>query len=144
MSQPAPVHPGLASPHELLILESIARRLAATYPPDWLERHCRRLHGATLAASFAAAMLLGLAWGAWWAVLLPLLMPTLVLVWLPRCLFGRDARRPRWAHPQALLDRRDADLLRRIAAPGVAAALSGERFFEIWQQARCSAGCRND
>ena len=143
MNKRLPVHSQIMSIHDVLVLESIARRLAAKYPPDWLERHGCPLYGATLAASFAAAMLLGLAWGPWWSVLIPLSMPALVLVILPRCLFGRDAGRPRWAHPLAALDVRDAELVRHLAAPQHGAAVNGARFFEIWRHARRAAGLRN-
>ena len=124
-------------------LEEIARRLAHKYPPDWLERKGQSIYASTLAASFVLAALIGLAWGPWWGFLVPLLAPGLVLIVLPRCLFGRDAGRPRWAHPLAALDRQDAELVGRIAALGHDRKVSGERFFDIWRQVQACAGPRN-
>lgn len=128
-------------PHRLplqdyLALEDVARRLARRYPPDWLERQGQQVHAATLFASFALAIVLGLAWGPWWGFLLPIMLPLLVLVILPRSLFGREAGRPRWAHPLAVLERHEVELLERCAAPAQGRALSGEHVFTIWRQAR--------
>lgn len=144
MSRQAQAPPDALSFQQLLLLEGIARRLARKYPPDWLERRGRPLYLLTLALSFLAAGLLGLAWGPWWSALLPLCMPTLLLVTLPRLLFGRAAGRPRWAHPLATLDREDVELLRRMLAPlRACSSISGERFFEIRRRARRLA-CRHD
>lgn len=137
MNEPMHVKPHRMPLQDFLALDDVARRLAGKYPPDWLERNGRQLYAATLAASFVLAIVLGLAWGPWWGFLIPLLMPSLVLMILPRCLFGREAGRPRWAHPLAVLDRQDVELLRRIAAPPQGRALSGDHVFEIWRQARC-------
>lgn len=121
---------------EYLVLEAVAARLARKYPPDWLERQGRPLYVATLVLSFLAAVLAGLAWGPWWSFLLPLFMPTVVLVVLPMLLFGRVTGRPRWAHPLAVLDRRDADLVRRtVPALEHLDAISGDRFFRVWARA---------
>ena len=119
-----------------LLLEGVAHRLARTYPPDWLERHWGRLYYATLAFTFLLAFLLALAWSSWWSVLVPLFGPTLVLVVLPRLLFGRTPGHPRWAHRLAVLDRHDADLVRSLMGFRGNAPLSGEDFFEIWRHVR--------
>lgn len=144
MSRQAQVLPDALSFQQLLMLESIARRLAAKYPPDWLERQGRALYLLTLALSFLAAVLLGVAWGPWWGFLIPLFMPTLLLVALPRLLFGRVTGRPRWAHPLATLDRHDAELVRRtVASMRSCSSIDGERFFEIWRHARRHAASRH-
>ena len=137
MNKPAHLRLNRLSVQDFLALEDVARRLACKYPPDWLERNGRQVYGATLAASFALAIALELAWEPWWGFLVPLLLPPLVLVILPRCLLGRAAGRPRWAHRLAVLDCQDAELVGRIAAQAQGPALSGERFFEIWRHARC-------
>lgn len=123
---------------EYLVLEAVAGRLARRYPPDWLERQGRPLYLATLALSFLTAVLAGLAWGPWWGFLIPLFMPTVVLVVLPHLLFGRVAGRPRWAHRLAVLDLRDADLVRRsVASLEHAASISGDQVFHAWYRAHC-------
>lgn len=123
--------------HDFLVLEDIARRLARRYPPDWLERNGQPIYAATLAASFLLAVLLGLAWGPWWGFLVPLLTPGLLLVVLPRRLLGREPGRPRWAHRLVVLDPQDAALAGRIAALEAGPVMRGDRFFDIWQHARC-------
>ncbi|WP_036249339.1 hypothetical protein [Massilia sp. BSC265] len=144
VSRQAQAHPDAVTFQQLLMLEGIARRLARKYPPDWLERQGRPLYLLTLALSFLSAALLGLAWGPWWGFLIPLFMPTLVLVALPRLLFGRVTGRPRWAHPLATLDRQDAELVRRmVASMRSCSSISGERFFEIWRRARQLAAYRH-
>lgn len=136
MNRPAQSHPDALALQQFLLLDGVARRLAGKYPPDWLERNGRPLYLLTLAASFLAAALIGLAWGPWWTFLVPLSMPGLVLAILPRLLFGRVAGRPRWAHPAAMLDRQDVELVRRALGPVRARrALSGACFFEIWRRA---------
>ena len=125
-----------------LLLEGVARRLARKYPPDWLERHWRRLYAATLTITFLLAVLLALAWAPWWSVLVPLFGPTLALIVLPRALFGRTPGHPRWAHRLAVLDCRDAALVRSLLGDEGGAALSGAEFFEIWRHARCLAAYR--
>jgi hypothetical protein len=130
------VDSGAISIQEYLVLEAVAVRLARRYPPDWLERQGRTLYLATLALSFLVAVLAGLAWGPWWGFLIPLFMPTIVLVLIPQLLFGRVAGRPRWAHRLALLDRRDAELVRRtVAALEHCDTISGDRFFHVWVRA---------
>ena len=131
------VHAGGMSVQHYLMLEGVARRLARKYPPDWLERHWRTLYGLTLVATFGLAVLLALAWAPWWSVLVPLLGPTVVLVVLPRLLFGRTPGHPRWAHPLAALERQDAALVRSLLGVADDAPLSGEHFFAIWRDARC-------
>jgi len=121
----------------LLVLDGVARRLARKYPPDWLERHWRTLYAATLALTFLLALALALAWAPWWSVLVPLLGPTVVLVALPRLLFGRTPGHPRWAHRLAVLDSDDAALVRSLLGVDEAAPLSGERFFALWRHTRC-------
>jgi hypothetical protein len=138
-----PVPPRAMSLQDFLVLESVARRLAVKYPPDWLERHGRPVYCATLLLSFVVAMVLGLAWGPWWGFLVPMLAPALVLVFLPRCLFGREAGKPRWAHPMAALDRHDIELVGQVVTLEHDAALSGDRFFEIWRHAQCRIEYRN-
>ena len=128
---------------DLLVLEDVARRLARSYPPDWLERNGQQLHGATLAASFVMAVVLGLAWGPWWTCLLPLLLPSLLLVLLPRWLFRREAGRPRWAHPLAQLDPQERALLERIALQAGGSVPGGDRVYEIRRRARGLIGCRD-
>jgi hypothetical protein len=131
------VHPDTFSIQETLVLEAVARRLTRKYPPDWLERQGRPLYHATLAVSFLSAVLLGLAWGPWWGFLIPLFMPTCVLVVLPRLLFGRITGRPRWAHPLATLDRQDVELVRHaVTSMAHCSSISGERFFHLWWRAR--------
>jgi len=133
----AHVHPEAVSIQEILVLEAVARRLARKYPPDWLERQGRPLYLATVAGSFVIAVLLGLAWGPWWGFLIPLFMPTCVLVVLPRLLFGRITGRPRWAHPLATLDRHDAELVRRcFGSMKHRSAISGDDLFALWRHAR--------
>lgn len=140
MNKPLQLRSDALSFHQLLVLERIARRLARKYPPDWLERQGRPLYLATVAASFLTAVLLGLAWGPWWGFLVPLLMPTCVLVLLPWLLCGRVTGRPRWAHPLALLDREDAELLRRVlASMEFRQTISGDDFFTLWRQAHRGA-----
>ena len=132
------LHSDAISIQEYLVLEAVAARLARTYPPDWLERQGRPLYLATLALSFLAAVLAGLAWGPWWSFLIPLFMPTVVLVVLPMLLFGRITGRPRWAHRLAVLDRRDAELVRRtVPALEQFDAITGDRFFRVWYRAHC-------
>ncbi|MCC2970501.1 hypothetical protein [Massilia sp. IC2-476] len=136
MNQPLHVHSDALSLQQLMVLEGIACRLARKYPPDWLERQGRPLYLATVATSFLTAVVLGLAWGPWWGFLVPLCMPTCVLVLLPRLLFGRVTGRPRWAHPFARLDWQDAELLRRVLASSeYRPTVSGEEFFAIWCRA---------
>ncbi len=136
-------YPDAVAIQELLVLEAVARRLAIKYPPDWLERQGLPLYFATLATSFVTAVLLALAWGPWWGFLVPLFMPTCVLVLLPRLMFGRVTGRPRWAHPLATLDRQDVELLRRVLAPMRSCpSISGEDFFEIWRRAHYAADYR--
>ena len=120
-----------------MLLEGVARRLASTYPTDWLERHWGRLYGATLAVTFVLAFLLALAWSSWWSVLVPLFGPTLLLVVLPRRLFGRTPGHPRWAHRLAVLERHEAELVRALLGIRGDAPLSGEDFFEAWRHIRC-------
>jgi hypothetical protein len=133
----AHVHPDAVPIQEILVLDAIARRLARKYPPDWLERQGRPLYLATLATSFLSAVLISLAWGPWWGCLVPLFMPTCVLVVLPRLLFGRITGRPRWAHPLATLDRQDVELLRRfVGSMRYRSSISGDDFFRIWSRAR--------
>ncbi len=131
------------SVQDFLVLEDVARRLACTYPPDWLERQGRQVYTAALVLSFLLGVLLGLAWGPWWGFLLPLTMPGLGLIVLPRCLFGREAGRPRWAHRLAVLDRKDIELVGRIAGLEQEPAISGDRFFEIWRNAQFFTDYRN-
>jgi hypothetical protein len=90
-----------------------------------------------LATSFLSAVLISLAWSPWWGFLVPLLMPTCVLVVLPRLLFGRITGRPRWAHPLATLDQQDAELVRHfVRSMQTRSAISGDDFFRIWSRAR--------
>lgn len=131
------LHTGGISVQHYLMLEGVARRLARKYPPDWLERHWGALYAGTLALTFLLAVLLALAWSPWWSVLVPLLGPTVVLVALPRLLFGRTPGHPRWAHRLATLDRQDAALVRSLLGIDDGAPLSGERFFDLWRRARC-------
>lgn len=138
----AHIHSGGISVQHYLMLEGVARRLARKYPPDWLERHWGALYAATLAATFLLAVLLALSWSPWWSVLVPLFGPTLVLVVLPRLLFGRTPGHPRWAHRLASLDSHDAALVRSLLGVESSAPLSGERFFAIWRRARCLAEVR--
>lgn len=133
------VQAGGISVQHYLLLEGVARRLARKYPPDWLERHWGALYAATLAATFLLAVLLALSWSPWWSVLVPLFGPTMVLVVLPRLLFGRTPGHPRWAHRLASLDSHDAALVRSLLGIEGGAPLSGERFFAIWRRARCLA-----
>ena len=140
MNKHVHAHPSALSIQEILVLESVARRLAKKYPPDWLERQGRPLYLATLAGSFLTAVLLGLAWGPWWGFLIPLFMPTCVLVVLPWLLFGRIAGRPRWAHRLATLDWQDAELVSRFFAPTPSRSpISGEAFFALWRRAHRAA-----
>ncbi len=134
------VHPGAIPARHYRLLDDVARRLADKYPPDWLERHWRRLYAATLAFTFVLAVALSLAWTPWWSMLVPLCGPTLLLIVLPRRLFGRTPGHPRWAHRLAVLDRQDAALVRALLGLPLDAPLSGERFFELWRHARCAAG----
>ena len=144
MTKHARVHSNAVSIQQLLVLEGIARRLSRKYPPDWLERQGRPLYLATLATSFATAVLLGMAWGPWWGFLVPLFMPTCILIVLPRLLFGRVTGRPRWAHPLAELDRQDAELLGDVLPPAeYRTQVSGERFFNILYRARQAAAYRH-
>ena len=136
------LHTGGLSVQHYLMLEGVARRLARKYPPDWLERHWGLLYAGALAATFLLAALLALAWAPWWSVLVPLFGPTLVLVALPRLLFGRTPGHPRWAHRLASLDSHDAALVRSLLGVESSAPLSGERFFAIWRRARCLAEYR--
>lgn len=143
MTKHAHVHSDAVSIQDLLVLEGIAARLAGKYPPDWLERHGRPLYLATVAVSFLCAVLLGLAWGPWWGFLIPLFMPTCVLVVLPRLLFGRVTGRPRWAHPLAALDRQDAELVRRLfASMRYRSTISGDDVFALCCRVR-HAACRH-
>ncbi len=129
---------------QLLVLEGIASRLTTKYPPDWLERQGRPLYLATVATSFLTAVLLGLAWGPWWGFLVPLFMPTCMLVFLPWLLCGRVTGRPRWAHPLAVLDRPDAELLRCVVASvEYGQTVSGEAFYAILCRAHRSANYRH-
>ena len=130
------LHTGAISVQHYLMLEGVARRLARKYPPDWLERHWGRLYAGTLAATFLLAVLLALAWAPWWSVLVPLFGPTLVLVALPRLLFGRTPGHPRWAHRLAALDSHDAALVRSLLGVDSSAPLNGARFFAVWRRAR--------
>lgn len=125
-----------------LVLEEVARRLAQKYPPDWLERHWSRLYAATLAVTFLLALALALAWATWWSVLVPLCGPTLLLIALPRLLFGRTPGHPRWAHRLAVLDRQDEALVCSLLRLPDDAPLSGEQFFELLRHARCAAAYR--
>lgn len=137
MSKRVQLHSDTVSIQEVLVLEAVAGRLAKQYPPDWLERQGRLLYVATLVLSFLSAVLLGMAWGPWWGFLIPLCLPTCVLVVLPRLLFGRVTGRPRWAHRLATLDRQDADLVRRFfASMRDRSAISGDDIFAIWRRAR--------
>lgn len=132
-------HPALPL-HAVYVLDGVAQRLATSYPPDWLERHERPLYWTSVAVSFVAAVLSASIWGPWWGFVIALLGPSCLLVLLPRLLFGRTAGRPRWAHRLAVLDGRDAALVRSlgVGAPGFE-AISGERFFAIWRHAHCCA-----
>ncbi|NNG22314.1 hypothetical protein [Telluria aromaticivorans] len=143
MNKRVHVSSNLMPVQDFLVLEDVARRLARTYPPDWLERQGRQVYTVALTVSFLLGMLLGLAWGPWWGFLIPLSMPGLVLVVLPRCLFGREAGRPRWAHRLAALDRKDVELVGRITGLEPGQACSGDRFFEIWRHAQCFIDYRN-
>ena len=136
------VQAGGISVQHYLMLEGVARRLARKYPPDWLERHWGALYAATLAATFLLAVLLALSWAPWWSVLVPLFGPTVVLVALPRLLFGRTPGHPRWAHRLAALDSHDAALVRSLLGVESDAPLNGERFFAIWRRARRPAEYR--
>jgi hypothetical protein len=132
-------HPAV-SLHAIHVLEGVARRLAAKYPPDWLERHAGPLYWAAVGACFLAAVLSARAWGPWPGFTVALLGPSCLLVVLPRLLFGRTTGRPRWAHRLAVLDERDAALVRSlgVGAPSLD-AISGERFFAIRRRAHCLA-----
>jgi len=144
VNKPVQVHPDAVSIQQLMLLDGIARRMSRKYPPDWLERQGRSLYLATLATSFVTAVILGLAWGPWWGFLVPLFMPTCVLVVLPQMLFGRVTGRPRWAHPLAVLDRQDADLLRRLIASGeYHEPIGGNEFFDIWRRAHRAIAYRH-
>ena len=136
MDKQVHLHSNAGSVQEYLVLEAVAVRLARTYPPDWLERQGRPLYLATLALCFLAAVLTGLAWGPWWSFLIPLFMPTVVLVVLPMLLFGRITGRPRWAHRLAVLDRRDAELVRRtVPALEHIETITGDSFYDVWCRA---------
>jgi len=137
-----PVQAGGMPVQHVLALEAVAGRLARKYPPDWLERHWGASYAAALAATFVLAVVLALACAPWWGMLVPLVGPSMLLVVLPRLLFGRTPGRPRWAHHLAALDSRDALLVRALlGAEGIEGAesdapLSGARFFDLWRAAR--------
>jgi len=129
-------------------LQGVARRLAQTYPPDWLERRSSQLHIATILASLALTLLVGALWSPWWTYLVPAMCPLLLLCVLPRWLFGREAGRPRWAHPLAIVEDDDVALIATIVdamdGPFNAAfarhcpASDGAKFFAIWQVLQCA------
>lgn len=146
------VKPDYISHEDFQVMKDVVRRLADAYPPDWLERDGPMLYKATLAISFLTAALIGLAWGPWWGFTIPLIAPTLLLIVLPRLLFGREVGNPRWAHPQAVLDRHDCirvdrivKTLQRISSLDLAdihAVDSGDQFYAVWQRIGCCPGRR--
>lgn len=123
-------------------LEGVARRLAYRYPPDWLERLRCQLYAATLLLCFLLAYLIAVVWSVWWAYLVPAAGPLLVAA-LPLVLFGRHPGRPRWAHPQAVVDEDDVKTVEAIVGAmdvGLRRKLArhcpardGAKFFRIWQ-----------
>ncbi len=144
------VKPDYISHQDFQVMKDVVRRLADAYPPDWLELDGPFLYKATLAISFLTAALVGPAWGPWWGFAIPLLAPTLLLIVLPRLLFGREVGSPRWAHPRAVLDRHDrirvdriVKTLRRISSLDLAdihAVSSGDQFYALWQRIGCCPG----
>lgn len=138
----------LLSHGDYLRLQGVARRLARAYPPDWLERRSSQLYVATVLASLGLTFLIGAMWSPWWTYLVPVVFPLLVLMVLPRWLFGREAGCPRWAHPLAVVNDDDVALIATIVAamdgPFNAAfarhcpASDGAKFFAIWQVLQCA------
>lgn len=97
----------------LLALEEVAKRLTKKYPPDWLERHGKRIYGVLLSLSFLAYLSLSFHNFTWWAFLIPVLVPP-IIAYIPDIFFARIPGYPRWAHPLAIVDHNDMKIVHQI------------------------------
>lgn len=97
----------------VLALEEVAKRLAKNYPPDWLERYGNRIYGVLLSLSFLSYLCISFHNFTWWAVLIPILVPP-IIAYMPDIFFARIPGHPRWAHPLAVVDHDDMEIVHQI------------------------------
>lgn len=97
----------------VLALEDVAKRLTEKYPPDWLERYGNRIYGVLLSLSLLSYLCISFHTFTWWAFLIPILVPP-IIAYIPDILFARIPGYPRWAHPLAVVDHDDMEIVHQI------------------------------